>query len=196
MKYILFLPFALQSILMLVDEFYFHRKRGLAPWERWGHPIDTLSVLFVYAVVLWVPPSSSAVAMIGGAILFSTLLVTKDEWIHSRACGPGENWVHALLFGLHPLHLVCLLPLWALRHYDGPAHHQPDRLFTTLPFGLGETSYGRNQGPLPIGWEGLEVLRGLEIYLEFMALPIILMLVHQVVYWNFESICRITRSLN
>jgi len=28
---------------MGVDEFYFHRRRGLPRWERLAHPLDTMT---------------------------------------------------------------------------------------------------------------------------------------------------------
>ncbi len=40
----LFIPFALQTCCMAVDEVHFHRQRGLPRWERLGHPLDTLTV--------------------------------------------------------------------------------------------------------------------------------------------------------
>jgi hypothetical protein len=83
---------ALQGLLMLVDEFWFHRRREIPRWERIGHPLDTITVL-VLAIV-------------------SCLFVTKDEWVHARICVPGEQWLHALLFLLHPALFVAVWFLW------------------------------------------------------------------------------------
>ena len=60
------LPLAVQTIAMLVDEGYFHRKRGLGRWERVGHPLDTLTVLVCLAWVLFAPPSGRAIAVYAG----------------------------------------------------------------------------------------------------------------------------------
>ncbi len=55
MFYFLAVPFALQGLAILVDEFYFHRRRGLPIWERWGHPLDTLSLLICWLFLLCLP---------------------------------------------------------------------------------------------------------------------------------------------
>ena len=41
---LLMLPIALQAMAMVVDEGWFHRRRGLPRWERLGHPLDTLTI--------------------------------------------------------------------------------------------------------------------------------------------------------
>jgi hypothetical protein len=117
----LLLPFALQSVCMTVDEFYFHRQRALPRWERLGHPLDTLSVLLCWSVVWFAPPSAGFVAMYVGLSLFSCLFVTKDEWVHKEFCPAGEQWLHALLFILHPLLMLCAGLLWPALHPESAA---------------------------------------------------------------------------
>ena len=94
----------LQAVAILVDEFYFHWQRRLPRWERWGHPLDTLFMIlpmgllaFVSDLPFWIYVATS---------VFSCLFITKDEWVHSQFCSPFENWLHAVLFVLHPLVLV------------------------------------------------------------------------------------------
>jgi 2-polyprenyl-6-hydroxyphenyl methylase/3-demethylubiquinone-9 3-methyltransferase len=41
------------------------------------------------------------------------LIATKDEWIHARECEGAEQWIHALLFVLHPSVLIAVGALWA-----------------------------------------------------------------------------------
>lgn len=86
---------------MAIDEFYFHHRRKLPAWERRGHPMDT----FFYLLALtWMWLAGSG-AWTAGLAVFSTLLITKDEFIHGKLCSPGEHWLHSVLFILHP---VCL----------------------------------------------------------------------------------------
>lgn len=103
---------ALQGLIMLVDELYFHRRRGLPRWERLGHPLDTASVVACSVTALALEPTRSA--LIGYAVLaaVSCLLVTKDEFVHAERCEPAEHWLHALLFVLHPLLLAGIALLW------------------------------------------------------------------------------------
>lgn len=97
---LLYLPFILQGLCMLVDEFYFHEKRGLPLWEKLGHPLDTLTVGICYAYLLFGSPHLMVYVALAS---FSCLFITKDEWIHTEKCSAPENWLHAMLFVLHPL---------------------------------------------------------------------------------------------
>jgi hypothetical protein len=106
------LPLGLQALLMLVDEFVFHRRRGLQRWEVWGHPLDTLSVGLTVAVPAFFPPTKTWLFTYVALALFSCVLVTKDEWVHAQHCAPTEHWLHALLFVLHPVVFGCLGWAW------------------------------------------------------------------------------------
>lgn len=97
---ILYLPFILQGGCMVVDEFYFHERRGLPMWEKIGHPLDTLTVLICYLYLLL---GNFDLMTYLGLSAFSCLFITKDEFIHSEICTGLEQWLHALLFVLHPL---------------------------------------------------------------------------------------------
>ena len=96
-------PFFVQGFAMFVDEFYFHRKRGLPRWERIGHPLDTLTVLACFAYLFFTPKDSLSPSVYVGLAAFSSLFVTKDEWVHQKECNASEQWLHAVLFVLHPV---------------------------------------------------------------------------------------------
>lgn len=106
----LYIPFILQALCITFDEFYFHHKRGLPKWERIGHPLDTLSWLVCLGITLFLP-FEYVNTYIGFGIL-SCVLVTKDEFVHTEHCEGSENWLHALLFILHPITLVAGALLW------------------------------------------------------------------------------------
>ncbi|HKQ72359.1 MAG TPA: hypothetical protein VJ810_01430 [Blastocatellia bacterium] len=108
----LFIPFPLQMICMAVDEIHFHRRRGLPRWERLGHPLDTLTVLACFMWLLIAEPGAFSMGVYAGLSAFSCLFVTKDEPVHSKYCSSGEHWLHAMLFILHPLVLLCAGLLW------------------------------------------------------------------------------------
>lgn len=103
MKLILPGIFLLHALLMMTDEFWFHWRRNLPKWERWGHPLDTFSVTVCYALALSLPSTVGNFLLYFVFALFSTLLITKDEWVHAQLCSGGEMWIHALLFALHPI---------------------------------------------------------------------------------------------
>lgn len=113
---VLFFPFILQAVVIGVDEGYFHIKRGLPKWERIGHPVDTLSVIFCFAFVFFIPYSDAMIKWYIGLALFSCLMVTKDEFVHKHHCPASEQWLHALLFINHPIMLASLGYLWTKIH--------------------------------------------------------------------------------
>jgi len=109
---LLTLPLALQALAMLFDEVHFHRRRGLRRWERIGHPLDTLTVLACVALASAAPPTKGWVGVYVGLAAFSCLFITKDEAVHAKECSPGEHWLHAVLFVLHPVVLAALALCW------------------------------------------------------------------------------------
>lgn len=106
------IPFCLQAVAIGVDEIYFHLKRGLPKWERIGHPLDTFSLLICMAMTLWVPFDDVSLKIYIGLAVFSCLMVTKDEFIHKEHCPGAENWLHAVLFILHPITLAVAGMMW------------------------------------------------------------------------------------
>jgi hypothetical protein len=104
---LLALPFLVQGGLMAVDEFYFHRRRGLPTWEIWGHPLDTLTVILPLAFLLLCYPTQQNLLIYGGLAVFSCLFITKDELVHAEKCEPLEHWIHSVLFILHPIIFFC-----------------------------------------------------------------------------------------
>jgi len=97
---------------MVLDEGVFHLRRGLPKWERIGHPLDTLTVLACMAFVIWVPFSKGALAIYIALAVFSSLFVTKDEFVHKELCPASEQWLHAILFTLHPITLTSAGFIW------------------------------------------------------------------------------------
>lgn len=94
-----------QGILIFFDEFKFHHERGLKKWERIGHPIDSLFFLVPFLYTL----KFTNIYVFVGLCVFSCLLVTKDEFVHIKECLASEQWLHAVLFIIHP---VAFLGLW------------------------------------------------------------------------------------
>ena len=113
---LLLVPAALQMLAMFLDEFVFHRARGLPKWERVGHPLDTISAVLCFAWLVRTPPDAPyAIGVYVALCAFSCAFITKDEFVHSRRCLPAEQWLHSLLFVLHPIVLGAAALLW-LRH--------------------------------------------------------------------------------
>ncbi|MES2527224.1 MAG: hypothetical protein V4598_09050 [Bdellovibrionota bacterium] len=108
----LYLPFILQGLVMVVDEFIIHEKRGLPTWERYGHPLDTLTVLAAFLFVQnfsWTPENHNIYL---GLCVFSCLFITKDEFVHQKVSSSLEHWLHSLLFLLHPVSFWCAFIIW------------------------------------------------------------------------------------
>jgi hypothetical protein len=112
-------PFALQGVLMGIDELWFHRRRGLPRWERIGHPVDTATVGACILLACLLPLSVGGAWAYTALAVVSCAVVTKDEAIHAARCSPGEHWIHGALFVLHPIVLGVVAVLWSAR--DGHA---------------------------------------------------------------------------
>ncbi len=110
--FFLLIPFALQGIAMFFDEFYFHRKRGLPLWERIGHPLDSLTVLLSYSFLYFYEPSALNLKIYVGLCAFSCLFITKDEFVHTQHCEARENWLHSVLFVIHPITFLSAGYIW------------------------------------------------------------------------------------
>jgi hypothetical protein len=160
-------PLLVQTAAMGFDEFHFHRRRGLGAWERVGHPLDTLTVLACIAWALFTRPDVGNVACYVGLAICSCLFITKDEFVHARRCSPGEHWVHALLFVVHPLGLASVAILWRALHAEGG-------------------------GPLP-AWPFDSAAAARLLLVQFLVTAAFV--VHQTIYWNFPWLRRPRASL-
>lgn len=105
-------PFFLQGVILAVDEFYCHQRREMRKWERWGHPLDTLTFAACIVVLVALPPNDFNLRIYSALAVFSCLFITKDEWEHRSLSTSFENWLHSLLFMLHPVVLISAGYLW------------------------------------------------------------------------------------
>lgn len=117
MTMLLYLPFIIQGIMMAFDE-RIHNKRGLGAWERLGHPLDTLTVFVPLSIAATRDYSDGGLTMFIILSIFSCLFITKDEFIHTQKCDETENWIHSMLFILHPMIFVCTGILWKFHPTD------------------------------------------------------------------------------
>jgi hypothetical protein len=150
-------PFALQAIGMVFDEGYFHIRRGLPKWERIGHPIDTFSVLLCMGFVLFVPFSKFTLICYIALASISSILVTKDEFVHKEHCPAMENWLHAVLFTLHPITLGFAGFMWPVVQ-------------------------GVEVAPWIAGW--LDNKQALHLFLKMQFGAMLTFLLYQIVFWN------------
>ena len=107
------ISFFTQGALISVDEFYCHRRRLLPRWELAGHPLDTFFILSFFGALMLVPkdePWARGMVLILG--LISCLVITKDEWIHKFHSSAFENWLHSLLFLIHPVVIITFYLSW------------------------------------------------------------------------------------
>lgn len=99
---------AFHGLLAIVDEFKFHRDRGLGRWERIGHPVD--SIFFIAPFIYTHFFENTTVFLVMCAL--SCVIVTKDEFIHNHECNSTEQWLHSVLFIMHPISLYGLWYFW------------------------------------------------------------------------------------
>ena len=158
MWFLALLPFFLQAIAIFIDEFHFHIKRGLPKWERIGHPVDTATVILCMGMVLFVPYTDITLKIYCALAALSCLMVTKDEFVHKHFCPASENWLHAVLFTLHPLTLITTGFIWPV--VQDAAVPKWLTIWLTAPLDL-------------------------NIFLKIQFSLMILFFIYQVVFWNF-----------
>jgi uncharacterized membrane protein YjgN (DUF898 family) len=112
MRALIFIPFIVQAVVIILDEYLFHIKRGLPKWERIGHPIDTLSVIACFIFVLFVPYEPGYTKYYVITAILSCLMVTKDEFVHKHHCPAAEHWLHSILFVNHSVLLTTMGLMW------------------------------------------------------------------------------------
>jgi len=151
------IPFCLQAIAIGIDEAYFHYRRGLPKWERIGHPLDTFSLWLCLLMTVYAPFNETTLKIYAVLSIISCLMVTKDEFIHKEHCPGAENWLHALLFILHPITLIVAGMIWPVTQgIDVPAWLS--------------------------GW--LNHPRALEAFLLFQTGSVLLFCLYQTIFWN------------
>ena len=96
---------------MGIDE-RIHHQRGMGKWERFGHPLDTMTVLVPFIFVNTTSYSRDNLFIYLSLCTFSCLFVTKDEFVHKDLCSKFEQWLHSLLFILHPLVFLSAGIIW------------------------------------------------------------------------------------
>jgi len=108
--------FILQGFLIAVDEFVCHTYRRLPKWELIGHPLDTFCLwLYFFSLNELNFYSFPIPALLG---LLSCVVITKDEWVHKELSSAFENWLHAMLFVVHPTVVISYFYLWTQGHED------------------------------------------------------------------------------
>ena len=140
----------LQGVAMIVDEAVFHRRRELPRWERIGHPLDTLTIVLCLVFLLIAPATPATRGVYIGLAAFSCVFVTKDEFVHEKLCTGGEQWLHSVLFVLHPIVLFAFGALW-WRGSTGPLVGQ---LLVTIAFMFYQVAYWnfRREGTINNEW--------------------------------------------
>ncbi len=127
--------FAFQGTCIALDELLFHRKRLLPRWELIGHPMDTFFFAgFFLALRLGRPEDRASQAITISLGLLSCLIITKDEWVHKRLATAAENWLHAVLFLLHPIVVVLFWFGWRSEQTDFASILQLAQIMTGLFF--------------------------------------------------------------
>jgi len=152
------IPFLGQALVMVFDEGLFHVHRGLPKWERIGHPLDTLTVLACMGFILCAPFNKTTLVIYILLAIFSSIFVTKDEFVHKECCPATEQWLHALLFTLHPITLTTAGFIWPVVQ-------------------------GAEVTPWIASW--LDNPSLLKLFLVGQFITMCLFALYQIIYWNF-----------
>lgn len=129
------LAFFAQSVIIALDEWLCHARRRLPLWELIGHPLDTLFLIAFFTAMAGLPSDGeTARGLVLVLALLSCLIITKDEWVHTELSTGFENWLHALLFLIHPVVAGLYFLLWLHPEPASAALLRTSLLMTSLFF--------------------------------------------------------------
>ncbi|MCB0413398.1 MAG: hypothetical protein KDD50_03635, partial [Bdellovibrionales bacterium] len=111
---LLFLTAALilQLILFHLDEYYFHRKRGLSRPEIVSALMDGFFYLLPLAIAIFCSFTIFWQWIYIFLAILSCLSVVKNEWFYPVVMDRNEKLVHAGLYLLHPILLYTFYLSW------------------------------------------------------------------------------------
>ena len=94
--------------------------------------MDTLAFASCLIFLRLAAPTSANFWIYAGLATLSSLLISKDEWQHKELCDGLENWLHALLFTIHPVALI-----WAGWLWWSQSIYAAETLFAAMIMSLG-----------------------------------------------------------
>lgn len=106
----------IQVILFNVDEYYFHRKRGLVKQEVISAIVDGALYLIPLLIAIFLPFNSLWQKLYIGFAMISCLSIAKNECFYPSLTAP-ERVVHALLYILHPVMLYTFYISWEQNYF-------------------------------------------------------------------------------
>jgi hypothetical protein len=107
----------LHGILFRVDEFMFHRKRGLKKVELINEVFDGVLFIGALAIPLFAGFSYWWEKFYIALCIVSCLSIAKNEFFH-KGLEFGERFTHSLLYVLHPVILFAYYEGWKVNYFD------------------------------------------------------------------------------
>lgn len=117
MAFFLLFIVILHGILFRVDEYMFHRKRGLQKRELTNSLIDGLIFLITLAVAMFSKHSYWSDKIYIALSIVSCLSIVKNEFFYENL-KKGERFVHALLYVFHTTILYAFYISWRINYFD------------------------------------------------------------------------------
>lgn len=107
----------LHGILFRIDEFKFHRKRGVQKVELINALFDGFLFLSALAIPLFADFSYWAEKIYIALAIVSCLSISKNEFFY-KGLEFGERVTHSLLYVLHPVILFAYYDGWKVNYFD------------------------------------------------------------------------------
>jgi len=107
----------LHGILFRIDEFKFHRKRGVQKVELINALFDGFLFLSALAIALFADFSYWSEKIYIALAIVSCLSIAKNEFFY-KGLELGERFTHSLLYVLHPVILFAYYDGWKVNYFD------------------------------------------------------------------------------
>ncbi|OIQ18990.1 MAG: hypothetical protein BM556_06815 [Bacteriovorax sp. MedPE-SWde] len=107
----------LHGTLFTVDEYLFHKKRGLSKNEIYNSLIDGALFLIPLVICIFFSFKPLMKNIFLGCAFLSCISIAKNELFYKDIC-VRERLIHSLLYVLHPAILYSFYISWAGNYFD------------------------------------------------------------------------------
>ena len=105
------------GILYRIDEFKFHRQRGIGKTELTNSLIDGLIFLITLSIAMFSSFNYWSEKIYIALSILSCLSIAKNEFFYGQLC-KGERFTHSLLYVLHTIILYAYYLSWKTNYFD------------------------------------------------------------------------------
>lgn len=109
---------AIHSLIYQLDEYIFHKKRGLSKAEIIGSIVDGFIYLVPLVLATMIPYKEPWTSVFLFFAVLSCLSIVKNEWFYPEVLEKKERMLHSALYVLHPVLLYTFYLSWEDNYFS------------------------------------------------------------------------------